>query len=194
MVDLQYLGGLAAGDQEVPIGVDVDRIDVYVIERARRQVVVAVGDGDVVPAPPLEHHVLGRVELLEYGAIDDGVGLSARDHLAHVDDLGVVCHHDGMTVGEKEELMKVRRITVPALERIDDRQRAVHDHLDRPGDPDGAGDSRHARVREEPVGLYFEIVVGKRACVPVPDRIARVVEHHRIEPETRQYVRRRQEQ
>src|SRR5881397_2717654 len=63
--DLRHLVHVAAGNDDVPVGVDVDRVAVDVVHQLRRQGMGNdVRDLEVVPTAPLEHYVSVPIQLL----------------------------------------------------------------------------------------------------------------------------------
>ena len=111
---------MAAGEDEVPVRIDVDRVAVDVVHRLRGEVMRNdVRDLEVVPAAPLEHHILVAIQLLNDEADDPRVDPASRHDLAQVHDLAVVAHQDGVTVRKESQVVRVGRIAVSAGETVD---------------------------------------------------------------------------
>jgi len=127
--DLRNFVHVPRRDQEVAIVIELDRVAVHVIDQGIRQCDVGgceVRDGKVVPASPLEYHVLGRVEFLDDEAGDQCIGVTARDDGAHIDRLSIVAHQKRVTVGKQLELVEVGGVAVAGGEAVHDGVAAVH--------------------------------------------------------------------
>ena len=88
----------------MPIVVERDGIDVYRIERGAREIVHdGISQLEVVGGTPFEHYIAVTVLLLDDGGGDHCPRMPAE--VAQIPGLQMVADHQGMTVGQKHEVV-----------------------------------------------------------------------------------------
>jgi hypothetical protein len=81
----------------------------------------------VIPAAPLEDHIVRLVEFLHDEPDHDRVRVAAGDDAVHRHRLRVVGHEKRMPVGQDREFMHVGGVAVAHRDRVDHGVTAVHD-------------------------------------------------------------------
>ena len=120
--------GVARRDEQVAVGVDVDRVDVEVVEEVA-DAGVGLGRRHVVEAAPLEQHLRARnLELLD-DPLDDLLRAAALAGLREVDGAQIPGGHERRPVGREEELVQVGRLPAAGREPCDLAVGLVEDHV-----------------------------------------------------------------
>ena len=120
--------GVTRRDEQVAVGVDVDRVDVEVVEEVA-DAGVGLGRRHVVEAAPLEQHLRARnLELLD-DPLHDLLRAAALAGLREVDGAQVPGGHERRPVGREEELVQVGRLPAAGREPRDLAVGLVEDHV-----------------------------------------------------------------
>ena len=122
---------VSRGDEQVAVGLDLDRVEVEVVPRAReigRDVLERLARRDVVEAPPLEQQPTGRhVDLLDHAL--DRVALSrAPEERQVVRDL-LEDGEQGGVARREQELVQVARAAVRGVDLRDGAVAVVGDDV-----------------------------------------------------------------
>ena len=175
-VDLVDRPGVAGRDEQVAVGVDVDRVDVEEVERGS-DLRVGLGELDVVEAPPLEEHAGARYRELLHDPLDHAA--AAGSDARAVDGRDVVGRDERSPLGRQDQLVQVGAEPVARREPRDLPVGVIGDHV--VPDPEAVlgpalppGECRLAEIGRRP-----EVEHARRNGRTEPDELAGVVDDHR---------------